>query len=151
LRSPPTRYRDPGVLIDASGSTVIITAYKRGCNAIALIAGLGEPLHIPLPDLTIEKASDYRAILNKKVRSGPRFRDEGESDDEEGETEKRGVARFRRGGEKDVLYVLKALWVEMVKPILDALAIPVSFMYGHIILFLTLPPEGGRSEHQYPP
>ena len=115
--------------LPSSGSTVIITAYEKGCNAIALIAGLGEPLRIPLPDLTIEKAKDYRAILNKKLRSGLRSRAEREPKDDEDGAEERGLTRYRRGGEKGALHVLKALWVEVVKPVLDALAIAVSYLH----------------------
>jgi tetratricopeptide (TPR) repeat protein len=114
-----------------SGNIIIVTAHKERCDAIALVAGLGEPLHIPLPDLTISKAREYRAILNRKLRAHG-FRgqeiyrnkpDEGESGNVE-----RGLGRYR-SKDRGVIYVLKALWIEVVKPVLDALDIPVSRMY----------------------
>ncbi|TEB19533.1 hypothetical protein FA13DRAFT_347771 [Coprinellus micaceus] len=109
-----------------SGSIVIITAYEGGCSAIALIAGLGEPLHIPLPDLTLSNVMEYRAILNKKLSTlGFRSQVAGkeELDEYRSDAEQRGAGRYR-GRDRNVLYVLKALWIEVVKPVLDALAIP---------------------------
>ncbi|TEB19529.1 hypothetical protein FA13DRAFT_1845170 [Coprinellus micaceus] len=109
--------------LPSSGNIVVINAHKKGCDVIALVAGLGEPLHIPLPDLTISKAKEYAAILNRKLHAHG-FRNQ-EVDDVE-----RGVGRYQ-AKDRNVLYVLKALWVEVVKPVLDALAIPVSRLTLH--------------------
>ncbi|TEB19523.1 hypothetical protein FA13DRAFT_347552 [Coprinellus micaceus] len=108
-----------------SGNIVIVTAHDKRCDAIALVAGLGEPLHIPLPELTISKAREYGAIMNRKLRAHGFRRQEvdmRESDEEEIDNAERGIRRYR-AKDQNILYVLKALWIEVVKPILDALAI----------------------------
>ncbi|TEB22371.1 hypothetical protein FA13DRAFT_1778788 [Coprinellus micaceus] len=112
--------------LPSSGNIIIVTAHKERCDAIALVAGLGEPLHIPLPDLTISKARDYRAILDKKLRAhGFRGQEVYRNKPDEGESGnvERGVGRYR-SKDRGVIYVLKALWIEVVKPVLDALDIP---------------------------
>ena len=122
-----------------SGNVVIVTAHKNRCDAIALIAGLGEPLHIPLPDFSISRARQYKSIMDGKLCALGYQRQEvdmGESDGEEIANAERGIVRYQ-ARDRNILYVLKGLWVEVVKPILDALAISVSFSVVSYILALT--------------
>ncbi|KAJ3543667.1 hypothetical protein NMY22_g3058 [Coprinellus aureogranulatus] len=79
-----------------SGAVVVINVDKKRCDAIALMAGLDEPLHIPLPNFSWERRLSIARTCNtasKWMASVPRLRD-----------------------------VLRGLWVDVVKPILGAMA-----------------------------
>ncbi|KAF6745237.1 CHAT domain-containing protein, partial [Ephemerocybe angulata] len=86
--------------LPASGHIVIINVDGRRCDAIALQAGFNEPLHIPLPEFTIHKANKYRNNLRVQLKSA-------------------GL----RTSDETVYGALRGLWVEVVKPILDALGL----------------------------
>ncbi|KAF6747870.1 CHAT domain-containing protein [Ephemerocybe angulata] len=102
-----------------SGPIVVINIDKRRCDAIALLAGLDEPLHIPLPNFSIEKASKYRTDLSSQLQSHQlRVR---EVDEEFLGRGVRPAPVGRRGGDPPVHQVLRGLWEEVVKPILNAL------------------------------
>ncbi|TEB27229.1 hypothetical protein FA13DRAFT_1736619, partial [Coprinellus micaceus] len=51
------------------GSVVVINVDGIRCDAIALMAGLDDPLHIPLPNFSVEKAIGYRRILSSQLES----------------------------------------------------------------------------------
>ncbi|KAH6910854.1 CHAT domain-containing protein [Coprinopsis sp. MPI-PUGE-AT-0042] len=55
--------------LPASGPIVVINVDKQRCDAIALLAGLDEPLHIPLPNFSLEKANKYRGDLKANLES----------------------------------------------------------------------------------
>ncbi|KAF6755132.1 CHAT domain-containing protein [Ephemerocybe angulata] len=95
-----------------SGPVVVINIDDRRCDALALLAGADEPLHIPLPNFSIEKASRYRADLDSELASR--------------HLRSRGVrpAHRRKTHEHSPTHrVLRGLWEEVVRPILDALRI----------------------------
>ncbi|KAF6743695.1 hypothetical protein DFP72DRAFT_1098346 [Ephemerocybe angulata] len=52
-----------------SGPLIVININDRHCDALALRAGLDEPLHIPLPNFSVEKAGKYRTILDSQLRT----------------------------------------------------------------------------------
>jgi hypothetical protein len=111
------------------GPVVVINLYEDRCDALALLAGLNEPLHIPLPCFSVEKAIKYRSEL--KVQLNLRgLRAKGGEKELGRETTERGAGPYRRkGAESDknvVRRILRCLWIEVVKPILDVLAISVS-------------------------
>ncbi|KAF6749090.1 CHAT domain-containing protein [Ephemerocybe angulata] len=98
-----------------SGPIVLINVDDRRCDAFALLAGLDKPVHIPLPNFSIEKASTYRTVFVSQLRiHSLRSR----------EVEPRGVRPApigKRGEDVSVHRVLRGLFEEVVKPILDAL------------------------------
>ncbi|KAF6759596.1 CHAT domain-containing protein [Ephemerocybe angulata] len=99
-----------------SGPIVIINIDSCRCDALALLAGMDEPLHIPLPHFSTEKASTYRTILETQLHShNLRSR----------EPEARGAGPLRSGKRHKDLpmhQVLRGLFEEVVKPVLDGLA-----------------------------
>ncbi|KAF6759603.1 CHAT domain-containing protein [Ephemerocybe angulata] len=98
-----------------AGPIIVINIDENRCDALALLAGLDEPIHIPLPNFSIEKANTYRTILDTKLR-GHSLRSR--------EVEPRGVTPApvgKRGEDLSVHRVLRCLFEEVVKPILDTL------------------------------
>jgi tetratricopeptide (TPR) repeat protein len=116
--------------LPSSGAIVVINIDDKRCDAIALIAGRNEPLHIPLSRFSQGKAQGYRRALAEQLKPGfSRVREEDEGLDRT----LRQVVRPR----KDVRDILQALWICVVKPILDALAYSVSALSCNHFRFLT--------------
>ncbi|KAH6918213.1 CHAT domain-containing protein [Coprinopsis sp. MPI-PUGE-AT-0042] len=90
--------------LPASGPVVVINVDKQRCDAIALLAGLGEPLHIPLPDFSLEKANNYRGILKASL-----------------EDQHLRMREDQMQSQVMVRQVLRDLWNEVVGPILNTL------------------------------
>ncbi|KAF6753815.1 CHAT domain-containing protein [Ephemerocybe angulata] len=94
-----------------SGPIVILNVDERRCDALALLAGLEGPLHIPLPAFTIKKASEYRDVFGSQLRArNLRFRE----------------GKVLEDGDGPVHRVLGHMWEEVVKPVLDALGFAVN-------------------------
>jgi hypothetical protein len=115
------------------GPIVVINVHNTRCDAIALVDRLGEPLHISLPDFSWEKAKKYSGELRKELqdRGLGRRGDSEVSQDEEAERKlgsfgKKGVSKEKREESRIVRRILRCLWTELVKPILDGLNITVS-------------------------
>lgn len=107
------------------GPIVIINVSPHRCDALALIAGLDQPLHIPLPSFSLEKGIQYRQDLSAELALHGMRGEEGTYDDEQSE---RAIGRYRRQREADgaTRRVLGRMWVELVKPVLGALGFSVS-------------------------
>ena len=100
-----------------AGPVVVINVHKRRCDALILMAGLDDVMHIPLDHFSYEKGQQLQSSLNKLLLAG-------------------GVrARGRRFGrvattttatDVDFPSILSNLWLYIVKPVLDCLAITVS-------------------------
>ncbi|KAF6744592.1 CHAT domain-containing protein [Ephemerocybe angulata] len=108
------------------GPIVVINIDKSRCDAIALLAGLGEPLPIPLPNFSVEKANVYRADLKSQLQSRLlRARGPLDGAGSGGESLPRGMRSAEIGPHEDhpVHGVLQGLWEDVVKPILNALGI----------------------------
>ncbi|CUA67673.1 hypothetical protein RSOLAG22IIIB_07517 [Rhizoctonia solani] len=90
------------------GYVVVINAHKSRCGALVLQPGHSGVTHIPLPNLTLDKAVTARAQIEASLRR-QNIRERGF---------KTGKATNERDRFKDALYFL---WVDVVKPILDAL------------------------------
>ncbi|KAF5320627.1 hypothetical protein D9611_013727 [Ephemerocybe angulata] len=105
-----------------SGPIIVINMNENRCDALALLAGLEEPLHIPLPNFSIRTASTFCAILDSQLRShNLRVRDMGAITPNDGERGIRPVPIGKRGDDHPVHLVLRGMWEDLVKPILDAL------------------------------
>jgi hypothetical protein len=100
-----------------SGAIVVINVDDKRCDALALVAGRDEPLLIPLPQFSQEKAQAYRRELVEQLHLGGfRLRT-----DDEGLVRGSYIAQKR-----PVRNVLRGVWIYVVKPVLDALAYSVS-------------------------
>jgi len=120
LRPPQTS----GLLnrLPPDGPVILINVQESRCDALALISGLDKPIHIPLPEFTHEQASKLRERLRSFLLSqGIRMR---------GEDRGRRPVRLgrRRDSEtqSDIHFVLEAIWLGVVKPILSGLSYSVS-------------------------
>jgi len=98
------------------GPIILINAHEERCDAIALIKGRREPLHVPLPEITLEQVTGLQKKLQLCVglnclrTCGHPHRDIGLA----------GTMNF-----KDFYFVLERLWMCLVKPVLDALGFTV--------------------------
>ncbi|KAF5329883.1 hypothetical protein D9611_013394 [Ephemerocybe angulata] len=111
-----------------SGPIVIINVDERRCDAIALLAGLDEPLHIPLPNFSLEKCGEYRTgLMSGLYRQHLRVRELEPVKENPLVGEERGMRpapiKKRDKDESPVHLILRSLWEEVVKPILDGLGI----------------------------
>ncbi|RXW13316.1 hypothetical protein EST38_g12539 [Candolleomyces aberdarensis] len=114
-----------------SGPIVVINVHEERCDAIALLAGLDEPFHIPLPNFSRQKASTYSNELIdrlklKELRMRAVSADIVEEENAEVEQTERGMRPSVRKQLRHeiVCNILGALWREVVKPVLDALGFP---------------------------
>lgn len=121
------------------GPVIVLSIHLEGCYALALLAGLDEPIHIPLPEYTYEQALDAGSTLWKTVDQygllsrGAVVNIEDEEDsggDEVEDDAARAIRRYRpkRGKRhgRAIGRILQELWDAVAKPIIDALALSVS-------------------------
>jgi len=106
--------------IPPDGPIILINVDKSRCDALALISGCPEPIHIPLAEFTYEQAFK----LNDRLRNflswnGVRAREE--------------IRAIRPAPshhvESDIHFVLGVLWLEVVRPILEGLSYSVGFIF----------------------
>ncbi|TFK23358.1 hypothetical protein FA15DRAFT_705524 [Coprinopsis marcescibilis] len=103
-----------------TGPIIIINVHKHSCDALALMAGLEEPFHIPLPSFSSRKAGTLRTDLTGLLRScGIRVREDVQGS-EIGQHRKPQQSRTGPHGET-LASILATLWIDVVKPILEAL------------------------------
>ncbi|KAJ2927668.1 hypothetical protein H1R20_g9432, partial [Candolleomyces eurysporus] len=112
-----------------SGPIVVINVHEDRCDAIALIAGLDEPFHIPLHSFSQKKAITYSNELTaylqlKDLRMRGVQADTDEEEDADNEPRERAIRPSvnKKLRNQIVRNILGGLWREVVKPILDALA-----------------------------
>jgi hypothetical protein len=118
-----------------SGPVVVVNVHHTQCDAIALIAGVDEPLHIQLPRFSQKKAKTYQQDFMTYLQEHQLRMQRAELDPVEDQQEsKRGIKPHM----KKVHDVLQGLWKDVVKPILEALAFSVSELYLTISFILTI-------------
>ncbi|TFK19235.1 hypothetical protein FA15DRAFT_648667 [Coprinopsis marcescibilis] len=103
-----------------AGPIIIINIHQDRCDALALMAGLDEPFHIPLPLFSFGKAETLRTYLTGLSRSFGMWVREDVQGSEIGQHRKPRQARTGTHGET-LASILATLWIDVVKPILDAL------------------------------
>jgi len=114
----PSRASDLLTRLPPNAIVILVNVHEDRCDALALISGVGAPMHIPL-DFTHKEASELRERLRLFLSShGVRTR--------EADRATRPAPRPDAEKQSDMSFVLKALWMRVVRPILDALAYPVS-------------------------
>jgi len=103
--------------IPPDGPIILINVDKSRCDALALIPGCPEPIQIPLTKFTYEQASKLRDHLRKFLSwHGVRVREENRA--------LRPAPAYHV--ESNIHFVLGVLWLEVVRPILEALSYSVS-------------------------
>ncbi|KDR76740.1 hypothetical protein GALMADRAFT_1328675 [Galerina marginata CBS 339.88] len=95
--------------LPSDGPVIIFNIHKARCDALALIAGLNEPLHIPLENFSLAKAEELRKSLQGNL-----------PEQREMEDQDRMPKRVRLFP-SSMSFVLKELWDKVVQPILEAL------------------------------
>ncbi|KAF6756992.1 CHAT domain-containing protein [Ephemerocybe angulata] len=108
------------------GYIVIINVSDDRCDSMVILRGTSEPVHVALPRFSLAKSNEYRNILGTQLMMHNLRRRTSKPSDEEVLT--RALRRVRVGEASHrpnpIQDVLRVLWQEVVKPILEALAIP---------------------------
>ena len=99
------------------GVVILVNVHEDRCDALALISGVGAPLHIPL-DFTYDEASKLRERL-RLFLSPYRVRTL------EGDRGRRPIRNPDADKQSNIHFVLQVLWLRVVRPILDGLAFSV--------------------------
>ena len=100
--------------LPSDGPVIIFIAVESQCDALALICGIKEPLHIPLENFSLVEAEK----LHKMLQSDLLKQREAEDRDRAGHPCAFPNLHF--------IFVLKELWDKVVHPVLKALGYPVS-------------------------
>ena len=95
------------------GPLVIFNIHKTRCDALAVIAGVEEPLHIPLENFSLVQAEELQEILRFDLLK------QRELDDQD------RMPRRVRPNPSSMSFVLNELWCKVVQPILVALGYSV--------------------------
>jgi len=137
LRPPQTS--DLMKHLPRDGIIILVNVDEARCDALALVFGSEIPVHITLDYFTHKEASDLRERL-RRFLSSHRVRmrepDRGGRPTRRPDSEKQGELHF----------VLEALWLRVVRPILDGLAFSVSVskcILYHLLIYFpkTTPPS----------
>ncbi|TEB29798.1 hypothetical protein FA13DRAFT_1734139 [Coprinellus micaceus] len=108
--------------IPNTGLIVIINVSSFQCDAIVMVEGVRIPYPIPLPNFSEDKAKQHQRDLGLELKSrGLRLRKGDPGADEEHPTRTGGHYRQRRG--TPIRRVLRGLWTDVVRPIIEVLAI----------------------------
>jgi hypothetical protein len=98
-----------------SGPVVILNIARERCDALAILPGLDEVVHIPLPDLASQRITGIQYELRNILFSNG-FRMRGE----------RAAKKVEdTDGDEYCRQILAELWSGLVKPVLDSLALSV--------------------------
>ena len=117
LRPPQTS--DLMKHLPRDGIVILVNVDEARCDALALVFGSEIPIHITLDDFTHKEASDLRERLRRFLSSHRvrmREADRGGRPTRRPDSEMQGELHF----------VFEALWLRVVRPILDGLAFSVS-------------------------
>jgi len=116
--------------LPSDGPVIIFNIHNTQCDALALIAGLEEPLHIPLKDFSLTQAEKLHKTLQSNVLDQREVKD------------RKRAGRIVFNNPAPMLFILKELWHNVVQPILTALGYPVRchllWIYTYILIFCTL-------------
>ncbi|KIM85774.1 hypothetical protein PILCRDRAFT_776987 [Piloderma croceum F 1598] len=98
-----------------AGPVVVVNVHKQHCNALVLMPGLDEVMHIPLHGFSYEKGQELCQSLNRLLsNAGVHVQD------------LRGPRLVATHQDRSFQHVLLILWSCIVKPVLDGLAFSVS-------------------------
>ncbi|KAJ2924744.1 hypothetical protein H1R20_g12343, partial [Candolleomyces eurysporus] len=121
------------------GPVVIINVHKTRCDAIALLSGCDDPVHIPLTDFSLAMAEEMRREIQDGLSSiGIRARsiatDTEVTDTDTADLVDRAMKPLPRvrGSKNTFKKILAQLWTCVVEPILDNLGFSPSDNPGRI-------------------
>lgn len=106
-----------------AGPVVVININEHHCDALVLIAGLDEVMHIPLDSFSYKKAQELHRSLDHLL-----FR----------ARNTRAMKLFMSTTNIGFPRILSDLWSYVVKPVLDGLAFPVSYLSFNRILITNI-------------
>jgi tetratricopeptide (TPR) repeat protein len=115
--------------LPSDGPVIIINIHKTRCDALALIAGIKKPMHIPLENFSLEQAEE----LQKTLRFDLLKQREVEDQDR--------IPQRVRPNASSMSFVVKELWCKLVRPILEALGYSVSVADCRLIFNDLLPSQ----------
>jgi hypothetical protein len=104
------------------GPVVVVNVHKDCCDALILMAGLDEVIHVQLDQFSYKKAEELHQSLNQLLLAA--------------DLRKRDTRHMRhRTANPDVGFstILSNLWLYVVKPVLDSLALTVSLSLSNDI------------------
>ena len=115
----PRRASDILENLSTHGPVIIVHVEHLGCTALALLPGNDEPIPIRLNDFSYSMAERLRTYLTAYLVSSGRMRSESED---------RGIRKvYDHPLHRNPMHtILEALWVRVVKPVLDVLGYSVS-------------------------
>jgi hypothetical protein len=98
-----------------NGPVVVLNVAEKSCDALVLVDGVEEVIHIPLPDITFKRVTVLRDELkNLLFANGIRLRGE------------RAAQKWTDEGDgNDCAHVLAEVWNGLIKPVLESLAFSV--------------------------
>jgi tetratricopeptide (TPR) repeat protein len=100
------------------GPVVVLNINEERCDALALVPGFEEVIHIPLPNISLKSVTGLRDELKDVLySSGLRLRGD------------RAAQRWTdESDSKDSKTLLAEIWTGLVKPVLDSFAFSVSYL-----------------------
>ncbi|KAJ7161843.1 CHAT domain-containing protein [Mycena crocata] len=101
--------------VASQGPVVILNAHQKHCDAIILISGIANPIHVALPHVTLAELEQQRRVLADLIR-GRGIRNRGSAS-----MRLKGVREGARSSEELFGDVLKWLWAHVVSCIYVAL------------------------------
>ncbi|RXW24345.1 hypothetical protein EST38_g1544 [Candolleomyces aberdarensis] len=129
----PTSLTDLASHLPEDEPVVIINAYQCRCDAIVLLSGCDDPVHIPLTDFSLEMAEEMRWEIQDGLSSfGIRARSSATEteviDADYADLVDRAMKPLprARNSKNTLKKILAQLWTCVVKPILDNLGFSVS-------------------------
>jgi tetratricopeptide (TPR) repeat protein len=111
-----------------NGPVVVLNVSEKRCDALVLVPGIEDVIHIPLPDLTLKRATELQDELKGHLYSrGIRLR------------EGRAAQKWAdENNSNDCKHILAELWDGLVKPVLDSLAFSVGSITSLALNLLTI-------------
>ena len=99
--------------LPSSGPVIVFNIHETGCDALTLIVGIEEPLHIPLDKFSLEQAEQLQKTLQFDLLKQQEVKDQDH------------MPQHVRHSLSSISFVLKELWCKVVQPILEALGYSV--------------------------
>ena len=105
-----------------AGPVVVVNVNEDRCDALVVVPGLDEVLHIPLHEFSYKECRKLcRSLLQLLQDAGVRVRD------------KRGMSRVKSNKVGSFQRILSTLWLYVVKPVLDGLAFSVRCSFPNLL------------------
>ena len=114
-------------LLPSDGPVIIFNIHETRCDALGLIAGIEEPLHIPLENFSLVQAEELQKTLRFDLLKQRDVEDQDR------------IPQRVRPNPSSMSFVLKELWCKLVRPIIEALGYSVGVADCQLIFTDLLP------------